>query len=129
MAIRYSADVEVRVRWDPRRRAYVGTVRGLGRSTRGSRERWEEIRWRGSVPGSAPRTDGLSEAYDDAGRRLIEAAASWARGRGWALEAERSPLGRVVVERVFKAPCSVATTRVSGDHVARRGGRRAGRRR
>lgn len=119
MAIRYSADVECRVQWDPRRRAYVGTVRGLARS--GHRGIWEELRWppggdRGSVAGSRPTKTRLSEAYDDAARRLIEQADAWARRHGWAFEVERSTLGgRVQVERVFKAPCPVLTTRLAGD--------------
>lgn len=93
MARRYSGDVEVRVHWDPRSRVYSGTVRDPHK------------RWRGEVGARyAYRLMGRdldsSAAYDDAARRLIQAAE---RDEGRFM-AERSA-GRIRIRRVFQAPC------------------------
>ena len=93
MARRYSGDVEVRLGWDPRTRTYKGSVRD------------PEHRWRGSVgPRYAYRFIGRdpdsSKGYDDAAKRLIEAAEA-DQGR---MAAERR--GRTIqIRRVFQAPC------------------------
>ena len=95
MAIRYSGDAEVRLRWDPRRRGYVGSVRD------------PDFHWRGRVGGREPRG---SEDYDRAARELLSSADRACRSE------QRRPLliertGRdVEVRRVFQAPCPVRTS-------------------
>ena len=93
MAKRYSGDTEVRVHWDPRSKVYSGRVRDPHK------------RWSGEVGARyAYRLTGRdldsSEAYDDAARRLIQAAE---RDEGRFM-AERSA-GRIRIRRVFQAPC------------------------
>jgi hypothetical protein len=92
MAIRYSGDAEVRVRWHPVRHAYVGTVRD------------PDYRWRGVAYGDAPKD---SRDYDRAARDLLEAADEDSRSeRRRPLRLERD--GRELrVRRVFQSPCPV----------------------
>lgn len=94
MAIRYSGDVEVRFEWDPRRGVYRGTVRD------------PRARWRGMVDGKRGPGARESSAYDDAAKRLIEAAEKDV-GR---LEASRGWRG-IRVSRVFQAPCPMPSRR------------------
>ena len=89
MARRYSGDAEVRVGWDPRRREYRGSIRDPYR------------RVRAVVPGQSQRDPTSPEAYDEAATRLLEDADRRSGGR---LKVERRR-GRVVVRRVFQAPC------------------------
>lgn len=95
MAKRYSGDVEIRLSWDPRARAYRDTVRDPHK------------RWRGTVSARyAYRLLGRdldgSAAYDDAARRLIQAAETDVGP----LMVERSR-GRIRIRRIFQAPCPV----------------------
>ncbi len=92
MALRYSGDAEVRVGWDPQRRIYRGSIRDPYRRVRC------EI--------TAPRTlrDPTSpRAYDEAAERLLVDAD---RRSGGKLKIERRR-GRIVVRRMFQAPCPI----------------------
>ena len=92
MAIRYSGDTEVRVRWSPRDRCYIGSVRDPNH------------RWRGRCRKPFYQRDATSsDAYDAAAKDLLHQAQRWADGK---LMVERR-WGRVRVRRVFQAPCPV----------------------
>lgn len=95
MAIRYSADTEVRVVWDQRQREFHGTVRD------------PYLRWKGSVKGpkGMPRTIS-SEEYDRAAGELLRAAQIWARSKRTSFQLKEE-LGRIKLTREFKAPCPV----------------------
>ena len=108
--------------WDPRRRLYLASVRGLDvfRKVRGG---WEAklMRWRGQVrvPGgslesrvsgpagglgsrvSGPRSP---EAYDAAARWARREAQRWAASKRRRFDVEQERRG-VLVRRVFQAPC------------------------
>lgn len=90
MARRYSGDAEVRVGWDPRRRVYRGSIR-------------DPYRHAHAVIRGTSRDPTSPEAYDDAAVRLLEDADKRSGGR---LKVERRR-GRVVVRRVFQAPCPI----------------------
>ncbi len=85
------------MQWDPRARRYSATVRDL-MSPR--------LRWSGDVTplGFAGPHDS-PEAYDRAARRALELAQSSAKKRRQHFAVEEGPRGRIVVRRVFQAPC------------------------
>jgi hypothetical protein len=93
VAVRYSGDATVRVRYDYRRRLYAGTV-----STPFGT-------WKGEVK---PRLFGIlgksagPKAYDDAARDMLRAAAARAPRLARAYEGTRSA---PTIRRVFQAPC------------------------
>ena len=89
MARRYSGDAEIRVGWDPRRREYRGSIRDPHMHVR-------------AVHKPRSQRDPTSpEAYDEAAEKLLDDAA---RRSGGKLMIERRR-GRVVVRRMFQAPC------------------------
>lgn len=97
MAVRYSGDVEVRVRYDARRRAYVGIVRGA------------RVRFKGLVH-VAPRGEPRASArYDEASEALVRQAEG-VLGAGMIGAEHRA--GRVVVRRVFRSPCPTESSDV-----------------
>lgn len=91
MAVRYSGDVEVRLHWNARQRRYLGTVRDPHHAI---------VADVGPVRVGDPRDP---KAYDVAAEHMIEAAT---RQRGRLLDERRR--GRVVIRRVFQAPCPVS---------------------
>ena len=93
MARRYSGDVELRMRYDPSSRRFVGTLRAPGEQ--GEVEVCEE-----------PFDSDLPEAYDRAAEVAIRAAED-ALGR--ALPVEVGSRGELVIRRMFQAPCPVLT--------------------
>lgn len=104
MAIRYSGDVEVRLGYDPRRRAYVGSVRDPGGPN-------GPFRWRGVYEGSSPKN---SADYDRAAKEMIIAA-----DRDCRRESDRHLMverdgGAIRIRRVFQAPCPIRGYRRSG---------------
>ena len=92
-AIRYSGDVEVRMRYDPRKREYNVTVRGPRKkhTYRAAFRRFSLF----SDPAS-------SAAYDSVARAALKEAL---RELG-ALPVERSG-SRLVIRRVFQSACPV----------------------
>lgn len=103
MAIRYSGDTEVRLRYDRGTGFYQGSVTD------------PYLRWHGRIrirPGdrrivSTDPTD--STAYDGAARALIDAAEKWAARyrKSFALK-RKGPKNTVHIRRVFQAPCPLA---------------------
>lgn len=109
MAIRYSGDAEVRVLWDPAQQRYHGAVRD------------PYVRWRGSAPRpSKVRGQRIrhraSESYDLMAALFLRRAQQWAKAeRRHELQLEEKH-GRIVVRRIFQAPCPTgAPTRRKGD--------------
>lgn len=97
MAIRYSGDTEVRLRWRSDFRAYQGSVRD-------PYKRWEGM-WI-PQPYTARRKRNESEAYDRAAIELIRVAQRWAKSKRLKpFEVEDHGHGRVRVRRVYQAPC------------------------
>lgn len=105
MAIRYSGDCEVRVRYVPSI-GYIGHVRAPD--------------WKGSS--SCKRTEvhsknpGLTtpEAYDDAALLFLK----WGEVQRGELPVELDKHGEIVLRRVFQAPCPTQTK----THTARKPG-------
>ncbi len=98
MSVRYSGDTEVRVRYHPHRRVYIGTVTD------------PYLRWRGEVPRGAVRSGRSGspddpDMYDAAARELIARADRWARGlrKRFMVDVRRNR--QIRVSRVFQAPC------------------------
>jgi len=100
MAIRYSGDVEVRIFWDSFKRVYVGKVRD------------PYVRWTGTTRGQDTHNPKeLSVDYDGMAEVLLKEAERWAaHERRHRLMLERRH-GRIVVRRVFQAPCPTGTER------------------
>lgn len=96
MAIRYSGDAEIRMRWEGGR--VLGSVRDLMH---------DGFLWRGE---ETLRRSPTSEDYDRTASRMLETADRKARGYGLRLSLERDRRGRVTVRRVFQAPCPVGRT-------------------
>jgi hypothetical protein len=97
MAIRYSGDTEIRLGWDGRKREYRGSVRD------------PYLRWRGKWKPKSRVTGGTrtdSSHYDEAARDLIHQAQFWAKQEGKSFRLETNH-GRVMLRRVFQAPCPV----------------------
>lgn len=98
MAIRYSGDAEVRLRWDNRRHLYIGNVRD------------PYIRWRGSAPQPSEikkNSPTNPYSYDSMAALFLRQAQKWARqkyGRDLQLEEKH---GRIQIRRVFQAPCPI----------------------
>ena len=90
-AIRYSGDTEIRVMWLPRQRRYKGSVRD------------PNVSWHGECDKLGYADPRSSDAYDDAARKLAEAANSDFKGK---LQVEWKH-GRIRIRRVFQAPCPV----------------------
>jgi hypothetical protein len=88
MAVRYSGDLEITLRYDPQHRAYVGSVRG------------PRSRYQGVAPARGGRDPRSSEAFDQGARDLLARARSVGAGAG-----AQFRLGRPVVSRLFEAPC------------------------
>ena len=103
MSIRYSGDAEIRLGYDPKRRAYRGSVVD------------PYLRFPASgqftVPASHVLRDGSArdpsspEAYDAAARRLAAAAQRWAKSERLSFLIESDKRGRVLIRRVFQSPC------------------------
>ena len=96
MAIRYSGDAEVRVIWNPRTREYSASVRDL---------MTPKLSWSGHVPRQGLGLGDTPKAYDKAARRALETAQAHARKKRQHFAVEEGPRGRIVVRRVFQAPC------------------------
>lgn len=94
MAIRYSGDTEIRIRYAPAKQTYEGTVTD------------PYLQWRGSIRLPARHyaypTD--PAAYDVAARALIAAAETWAKGQRRVFSLQRKGT-RTRIRRVFQAPC------------------------
>jgi hypothetical protein len=98
MALRYSGDVEVRVRWDPSSKSYKGSVSD------------PYFRWKGTwTPTFSFRTRTEPAAYDKAAEALLGLAERAAKKKRHAFQGERRRDGGFVMSRVFKAPCPCAT--------------------
>lgn len=102
MAVRYSGDVTLRLRYVPRLRAYEGTVR------------WPGGGWDGTVGRAVPpRGATSSEAYDRTARLLAYVCERETRAL------RRSPpfvreRGRIAIVRMFQAPCPTGIRLRSG---------------
>jgi hypothetical protein len=95
VAVRYSGEATIRLRYEARTRSYVGIVSG------------PRIRFKGRVflaPRGAPTSPG---AFDDAAAKLVMLGE---REVGPTLGAERER-GRLVVDRVFRSPCPSSPVR------------------
>lgn len=93
MAVRYSGDVELRLRWNGH--AYEVSIRAPRVRGRGTVSH-QELR----LARKGPRDVSSSETYDEVARRVIEMLEK-KHGR---LPVNRVD-GRVVVARVFVSPC------------------------
>lgn len=96
MAIRYSGDAEVRVRWDAKRRLYWGSVAD------------PNYHWRGVLPAHKlrRRVGANPEAYDQVARYFFEQAhLTYPRLR------IETKMGIVEVRRVYQAPCPAGPAR------------------
>lgn len=98
MALRYSADTEIRVQWDPTHKQFAGRVR----------DPW--IAWRGHVPGKRPLSP---EDYDRAAVALFRAAERVAKRHGASFHVDRAPGGKIRIRRIFQAPCPCSMPRKS----------------
>lgn len=95
MAVRYSGETVIRLRWDRRTRTYAGTVTD------------PRLVYRGRVAEGhtlLPRDPTSSKAYDDAARRLLKKAQgrAQAKKKAFAVEAKH---GQIFVRRLFESPC------------------------
>ena len=100
MAIRYSGDAEIRLKFDEHRRIYRGTVVD------------PHIRFRGWVPITRTfnRNPTSPDAYDDAAQRLAAMAQRCARAAECGFRSQRpftieESGQRVKLRRVFQSPC------------------------
>lgn len=89
MAIRYSGDVEIRIRWERRRRLYIAVVAT------------PRTRWRVSFEGEP---EASSKDYDRMAIALLRAAEKSFKKRDLSLPAEKKR-GAFQIRRVFQAPC------------------------
>lgn len=102
MPIRYSGDVEVRIRRDGDR--YVARVRMPGERGRVVVSAWEVGRGPESVVGS--RDLDSSETYDEVAFASLRAAEA-KLGSDLPVEWEPGSKGKIVIRRRFQAPCPI----------------------
>lgn len=93
MAIRYSGDAEVRVRWDAPNRRYEGRVSD------------PYLVWRGYVLTSPGRAHTSSGAFDRAAIDLLRAADRWAKAKGKSGVALAQKDGKIILRRASQSPC------------------------